>query len=248
MSEPDAYGELYAAQYARGSFETRLIGVRRGHVLRWLEHYEAERVLEVGCGLEPLFVHYGAFHTWRTVEPVPEFAARARELAVGNARVAVDEGYLEDRADALSSEAFDFIVVSGLLHEVPDQSRLLAALRTLCGAETVVHFNVPNMRSFHRLLAVEMGLIGDMSETSDMDRAFGHYGRFDRDHLNDVLRGAGFRVLESGSYFVKPFTHDQMDALLATNVFPSSLIEGLDRMTKYMPEHGCELYANARRA
>lgn len=242
------YAKRYGAQYEERSFETVLIGVRRRHVLKWLERYGARRVLEVGCGLEPLFGHYEQFDAWGIVEPIAEFASRARERAAGNAAIKIWEGYLEEQTEAIDSERFDFIIVSGLVHEVPDPLRLLSAVHSLCSEATVVHLNVPNALSFHRLLAREMRLIEDVFEPSEMDRAFGHYSRFDRDQFLELLRQAGFRVLEAGTYFIKPFTHDQMDAILRTGVFPPSLIEGLDRMTRYMPEHGCELFANVRQA
>jgi SAM-dependent methyltransferase len=248
LTDLEAYAKRYAAQYSERSFETLLIAIRRRHVLHWLARYGARRVLEVGCGLEPLFSHHTDFDTWRIVEPIAEFAGRARELAVGDDRIEVWEGYVEEQTDVLADESLDFVIVSGLLHEVRDPLRLLEAVRSLCGDTTIVHVNVPNMLSFHRLLALEMGLIADVYETSKMDRAFGHLGRFDHERFINLLAEASFRVAESGTYFVKPFTHDQMDAILRTGAFPPSLTDGLDRMTKYMPDHGCELYANARRA
>lgn len=54
--------------------------------------------------------------------------------------------------------------------------------------------------------------------------------------------GAGLRVLERGSYFVKPFTHAQMEACLENGILSEKLLDGLDRMTKYMPELGAEIY------
>ena len=248
MSNPERYAQRYAAQYAEGSFETVMVAVRRRHVLQWLTYYGARRILEVGCGLEPLFTHYDDFDAWRVVEPIAGFAARARQLAGADGRTKVWHGYIEEQRETLAEERFDFIVVSGVLHEVLDPVRLLEAVHSLCADGTAVHVNVPNMLSFHRLLAVEMGLIGDIFETSEMDCAFGHYGRFDHGRLTELLEGTGFRVTESGTYFVKPFTHNQMDAILRIDAFPPSLIGGLDRMTKYMPDHGCELYANARKA
>jgi SAM-dependent methyltransferase len=242
------YAKRYAAQYENESFETVLVAVRRRHVLHWLGHFGARRILEVGCGLEPLFAHCNDFDLWRVVEPVAAFADRARELAGDDRRIEVAEGFLEELTDPLADETFDLIVVSGLMHEIDDPARLLAAVRSLCAETTVAHFNVPNMLSFHRLLALEMGLIDDVSAPSAMDTEFGRPRRFDLGRLVGLLEEAGFMVLESGTYFVKPFTHEQMDAIRRTGAFPDTLIEGLDRMTKYMPEHGCELYANARRA
>lgn len=248
MSDLERYAKHYSAQYADESFETRLVAVRRQHVLRWLEAHDARRVLEVGCGLEPLFRHYQAFDAWRIIEPVPDFAGHARDLAEDDHRIQVLEGFLEGQSPAIADEDLDFIVVSGVVHSAPDPGRLLDAVHLLCGQSTIAHFSVPNVLSFHRLLALEMGLIGDVFEPSEMDRAYGHHTRFDRHRFVDMLEVAGFRVVESGTYFVKPFTHDQMDAILGTGAFPPSLIEGLDRMTRYMPEHGCELYANVRKA
>ncbi len=247
MTNLERYRKRYAAQYENQSFETILVGVRRRHVLRWLERYRAQRVLEVGCGLEPLFAHCENFSAWWVVEPINEFAEGARGLAAGDGRVGVLEGTVEEQSGALAAESFDFVVVSSLLHEVPDPMRLLKTVRGFCAPDTVVHLNVPNALSFHRLLAVEMGLIADVSEPSERDRAFGHPAHFDRAQLTRLLEDAGFGVLESGTFFVKPFTHDQMDAILRTGAFPESLVEGLDRMTRHVPQHGCELYANARK-
>ncbi len=248
MTDLEAYAKRYTAQYGERSFETLLVAVRRQHVLQWLAHYSARRILEVGCGLEPLFSHYGEFDTLRIVEPIADFARRAAELAAGDARIKVWQGCLEEQTGVLAGEDLDFIVVSGLLHEVRDPLRLLEAVRSLCGDTTIVHVNVPNMLSFHRLLAVEMGLIADVFETSEMDRAFGHHGRFDHERFIELLATANFQITESGTYFIKPFTHEQMDTILRTGAFPPSLIDGLDRMIKYMPDHGCELYANVRPA
>ena len=247
MTDSGSYAERYAAQYAAGSFETRLVAIRRRQVVHWLARYRARRILEVGCGLEPLFDHYRDFDAWRIVEPVSDFTARARQRAGADQRITVWDGYLEERTELLADDDLDFIIVSCLLHEVSEPRALLDAVRSLCMNATIVHVTVPNMLSFHRLLALEMGLIADVFETSEMDRTFGHHGRFDQERLTELLRAAGFSITESGTYFVKPFTHTQMDAILRTGAFPPSLIAGLEQMTKYMPAHGCELYANVRK-
>jgi SAM-dependent methyltransferase len=247
LTDLERYRERYAAQYDEQSFETILVGVRRRHVLSWLERHRARRVLEVGCGLEPLFAHCEEFNSWDVIEPIPDFADRARELAAGDRRVRVLNGRVEDQVAMLVGETFDFIIISSLLHELAEPTQLLDALRSLCAQETLAHFNVPNALSFHRLLAVEMGVIPDVFEPSKRDQAFGHRTCFDGEKLAHLLQDAGFRVVDSGSYFVKPFSHDQMDAVLATGVFPPSLIDGLDRITRHMPQHGCELYANVRK-
>ena len=45
-----------------------------------------------------------------------------------------------------------------------------------------------------------------------------------------------------GSYFVKPFTHKQMENLLKEGIINEKIIDGLNGMTKYMPNLGSEIY------
>src|SRR5205814_3065939 len=104
-------------------------------------------------------------------------------------------------------------------HEVPVARVLLRAVHDVGDERTVVHVNVPNVRSFHRLLALEGGLIEDVFEPSEMERRFGRHDRFDAVSLQALLESEGFRPFAIGTYFVKPFTHAQMDAVLASPAF-----------------------------
>lgn len=241
------YDRHYAAQYAEDQFETILVGIRRRRVLDSILPHGPRRVLEVGCGMEPLFSFYDSFELHTVVEPSPQFVENARQLAGADERVEIVAGTLEERADSLSDREFDSVVVSSLLHEVPDARALLRAVRCVCGADTVVHVNVPNVRSFHRLLAVEAGLIDDVFEPSEMERRFGRHDRFDAHSLRALLESEGFGAFASGTYFVKPFTHSQMDALLSSPAFDrDALLRGLDGMIKHMPDLGCELFSDLR--
>lgn len=245
--ESDRYEADYVSSTSDG-FEGALVAIRRRQVLSSLARYGGRRVLEVGCGLEPVFCHAADFDAWVTVEPVPAFAEGASALAAEDPRVEVLEAYVEDRDLELAGRGFDFIVVSSLLHEVARPERVLEVLASLCRPETTVHFSVPNALSFHRLLAVEMGLIDDVHARSSLDERFGHRPPVDRGGLIELLAQAGFEAIESGSYFVKPFTHEQMNFLLGTKAFPDSLLQGLEGIVRFMPEHGCEVFANVRRA
>lgn len=243
--QPASYARDYHQQYENQSFETILVRYRRERVLASLRAHPHAHVLEIGCGLDPLFAACDDAERFTVVESVPEFvaAARARE----DARVHVIEGYFEQEVEALEARRpFDFIVCSSLLHEVPDADTLAAAIRSVCDPQTVVHFNVPNMRSFHRLLAYEMGLIESVFEKSDMEKKFGRHTRYDLEGVRALLGRHGFREIESGTYFVKPFTHGQMEHLLGSGEFAPSLLDGLSRMVAYMPELGCELYVDVR--
>lgn len=240
------YARNYLDQYAHGEFETVIARVRRDKVVAAAKKYRHRTILEVGCGYEPLFPHVSDYDEYWVVEPLAEAAAAARHHAAASDHLRVIEGFLESVHDRLPAE-IDFIAVSSLLHEVADPAELLRALRAHCGPETVVHINVPNVRSFHRLLALEAGLIGDLFEKSATEERFQRQTRFDREKLWGFMQDNGFTVLEGETYFIKPFTHGQMEQMLAAGIIDLSLIEALDRMVRYMPDLGAEMYVNARR-
>lgn len=241
------YREKYAAQYAGGPgwFETVMVEARRRQVVATAARHPHRRLLEVGSGLEPLLLHLPAVEAYTLVEPVPEFCARARALAGEGRRVRVHQGYLEEVAAELGQD-FDLIVVSSLLHEVPEPTRLLEAVRGLCAPQTVVHVNVPNVRSLHRVLALEMGLIGQLSEPSEMERRFGRHTRFDRQSLVSSVEAAGFEVLRFTTYFFKPFAHAQMEALFDSGIVDRSALGAFERLGEQFPEHGAEMLVEVR--
>lgn len=249
MADTNDYSAHYREQYQHESFEKVLVGIRRREVIASVAAYRRGRVVEVGCGLEPLFPFIGDFGTFTVIEPVPEFAEAAREQASDDPRIVVREGFIEDIAADIAKEgAPDLVIVSSLLHEVANPTSLLHAIRELCGAGTVAHFNVPNIRSFHRLLAVEMGIIPTVFTQSDLEARFDRRTQYDAASLAATVTEAGFHVLDSGSYFIKPFTHDQMQRLLAHGIIDTKAIEGLRGMARHIPALGAEIYVNVARA
>jgi SAM-dependent methyltransferase len=247
MTDINRYTSEYRRHYEEESFELYVIAARRQQVLHSVRRYRHENILEVGCGLEPFFQCLEDYKTYTVVEPSEEFVRHARRCAEARANVVVVQGYLEDVAERLRRQAsFDFIIVSSLLHEVPDPSRLLQAVRGVCGPATSVHINVPNVYSFHRLLALEMGLIQSLFEPSATEMRFQRHTRFDREALLKVVGENGFRVLRFETYLIKPFTNDQMAQLLERGIVTPKTIDALGAMAKYLPEMGCEMFLEAR--
>lgn len=240
----DHYLKEYEKQYTGVEwFEKTLVAARRRRVLESAARHASTRVLEIGCGMESLISRWPEFESFTIIEPVEDFCRRAQDAAPQGKNVAIFNGYLEAQTDALQKRApFDLIVASSLLHEVPDPRKFLETLATLCSNKTVVHLNVPNVRSFHRLLALEMGEIHDLFEMSEMETRFGRTTRFDRSTLESMVLDAGFASRHFETYFVKPFTHRQMEQLIDSNILPTSVIGALDRMAQYMPDLGCEMF------
>jgi 2-polyprenyl-3-methyl-5-hydroxy-6-metoxy-1,4-benzoquinol methylase len=238
----------YEQAYVCSDFEAVQARLRKRQLLTTLDAWRPRNVLEVGCADDPLFTHWPAFERFVVVEPGASFARAARRAAQDDARVRIVEATLEDAATALRGETFDAVIASGLLHEVPDAVALLRALAAVCAPHTRLHLNVPNARSLHRLLALEMGLIGDLFERSDNQRRLQQPRTFDQERLAALCRETGFEVTEQGSYFVKPFTHAQMARLQSIDLLDERMLDGLWGLEKHLPGLGSEIFVHLRRS
>lgn len=237
----------YVAQYRALPFESLQLAFRRRRVLERIAVHAPSRLLEIGCGESPLFTDLPGLETV-VVEPAGAFAENARRLAGGRPEVSVVEDYAEHLTAGSLGGPFDMVVVSCVLHEVPDPQLLLSAVRGLCAPAGVVHVNVPSARSLHRLLAVAMGLIADVATPSDTQRTMQQRGVYDSAALDAELVRAGFAVEARGSILVKPFTHAQMQQLVDQDFLTPRMLDGLDVLAQMLPDLGSELWVDARPA
>ena len=234
----------YGTRYRDLPFEPLQAAYRRRRVLAQVALHRPARLLEVGCGEAPLFLDLPGQETV-VVEPTAVFAENARGLAEGRTGVTVVEALLEEAPEAALGAPFDMVVVSGLLHEVPDPLQLLRSVHRTCGPGGVVHVNVPSAGSLHRLLAVAMGVIPDVATVSDTQRLLQQRAVYDVAGLERELSAAGFRVRTRGSILVKPFTHAQMQRLVDDGFLTTAMLDGLDRLTELLPDLGSEIWVDA---
>lgn len=243
MKDITAYEQFFGRD--EQGFEKYQVYFRRKKVIELFNKYEHLSVLEIGCGLEPQFSYldFEGVERYTVVEPVTEFCKKA--LQEDNAdKITLINDFLEN---VESDEKYSLIICSSLLHEVEDQVKLLKKIYDMCDEKSIVHINVPNAKSFHRLLAKEMGLIQDEHDFSNRDVWRQHTRVFDMETLKGLLNYCGFEIVDSGSYFVKPFTHDQMMKCLDAEIISNELIMGLEAMTKYMPNLGSDIYCDVRK-
>jgi 2-polyprenyl-3-methyl-5-hydroxy-6-metoxy-1,4-benzoquinol methylase len=241
----DRYQSDYVASYG---FERHMVRYRRRQILGLISQVPHRRILEVGCGLDSLVRHVGDFETFDIVEPASMFAAHARAFTAERGGISVHEATLEQAAMRLSGKRFDFIVVSSLIHEVPAPLEVLSAARGLCQDDTIVHVNVPNARSLHNRIAVKMGLIPDLYARSALAEQMQRTSTFDSERLAAVAREAGFAVVSSGSYFLKPFTHGQLHRMLEENIIDERVLDALFDVNDEFTDMGAEIYVNLRKA
>lgn len=126
---------------------------------------------------------------------------------------------------------------------------LLHDIGLLCHPETVVHVNVPNAMSLHRLLAKEMQVIQDVHQMSKSNIKLQQHNVFDMDSLKQLVECENYQIMDAGSYFLKPFTHHQMQQCMDLNILNDDILDALDSICgSYMKELGSEIYVNMRLA
>lgn len=234
--------ELYRNNYIDLPFENILRGYRKRNIFEKLKKYPHSRFLEVGCGPEPLFLDFSDYDQMTVVEPCKAFYERAVKLAESNSKIQIINNIIENSIGILKQEIFDFIVIGGFLHEINDPVAVLQAIGKICSGRTVVYSFVPNANSFHRLLAFQMGIIKSIYQKSEHDKLFQRQTVFDSETFSKLFINQGFEIIESGSYFIKPFTHYQMGELLKKGIIDKCCLEGLSKMTELLPEMGAELF------
>ena len=240
----------YQVQYSKHPYENYQIQFRKRKFLSIIEKYKHDTILEVGCGYSSIFKDLQKFKTMVVVEPNEVFCAQAIKDSDESGRdgIIIVNDLLENAGKELSKFEFDFIIISCLFHEIHDQRKFLSALHPICSNKTVVHISVPNARSFHRLLAVQMGLIEDEKTMSPNNIRFQQNCVFDIESLEQIILASGFILLESGSYSIKPFTHLQMQKMIDCGHLTPQMLEGLYKMEKFLPGMGSEIYVNIKNA
>jgi len=237
--------EHYTEEYNKHNFEDIQVQFRKKEILKHYYEFNPSIVLEIGCGMNPFFLENIKFDKYVVVEPSKFFSENANKLK-NSPNIFILNDYLENIIDDISTEKFDLIILSGLLHEIMDINSFIKKIKCLVHEKTIIHINVPNAKSLHRILAYESGLIKSCFDMSDANLKLQQHRVFDMCSLIKLVEDEGFKVLSSGSYFIKPFTHEQMYNILNRKIIDSKVIEGFNNLIKYLPEYGSEIYVNIK--
>lgn len=247
----------YAARHDSAlDFETVCLAARQQHNLAQVQALQPATVLEVGCGPELLSLAAFAqqpnrIARWVAVEPAGRWAEAASAVAQGEPRLSVVHDYIE-RADAAlgalwpAGASADLVIVSGVIHETAEPEALLqASLRWLRpGGHLLV--SVPNAWSFHRLLAVQMGLAEAPEALSERNRLLGQPRVYRPHDLRELVVGTlGLQEVSLDGYLFKPFTHAQMASLLPS--LGEHGAQGLIELGRQFPLQGAEIALLARK-
>jgi 2-polyprenyl-3-methyl-5-hydroxy-6-metoxy-1,4-benzoquinol methylase len=125
---------------------------------------------------------------------------------------------------------YDHVVATCVMHHLQDPQRFLADARRCLGPSGLLHLSMPNPRSLHRLLALEMGVIDSTHVLSERDRTFGVRHIFDIADVAPLGQRVGLRLVHHEGLVAKPLTNGQMADL------PVEVLDGLEGLARYVPE------------
>jgi 2-polyprenyl-3-methyl-5-hydroxy-6-metoxy-1,4-benzoquinol methylase len=230
----------YRKNYYQLPFERRMEVIRRGEILQVLSVYSYKSILEIGCGYSTI-ANYLDINSKKVtiIEPDKHFALKAKREQPS---VNVINNFFE-KTEPIQN--IDLIIISCLLHEIQNIELFIEHLKKFCQEETLVHVNVPNGHSFHRLLAVEMGLLENAVQPTNTQ--FLMQQKREAYTMNTLIKtfiDQGFYVLEKGGYFIKTNTHEQLEQMFDKGIIDQSFLDALSTLGREFPENAAEIFAN----
>jgi 2-polyprenyl-3-methyl-5-hydroxy-6-metoxy-1,4-benzoquinol methylase len=186
-----------------------------------------DRVLEAGAATGLMTAALaGAGADVVALDRSPEYLARLEARGLPGVRTTV----CDLDADALPTGPFDHVVATNLLHELADPGAFLERCAAVLASHGLVHVSVPNPTSLHRLVAMEMGLLGDLNELSARAEGLSTRRMLDAATLRTLAAGAGLDVLAATGVVCKPLPNSLMETL------PPDVLDGLDRVSHRVPD------------
>ncbi|MFZ2956833.1 MAG: methyltransferase domain-containing protein [Candidatus Ozemobacteraceae bacterium] len=138
--------------------------------------------------------------------------------------------------DFSTDEKFSDIVLTDSLEHVDDPVQTLS----LCGKWLAqgghLHIIVPNALSLHRLIGVEMGFLETPYHFNQNDVGSGHRRVYDTTLIRHDISAARLAISRMEPIQCKPFTDTQ------SQQFSIPYIEALDKIARFFPDNGAEIY------
>jgi len=136
-----------------------------------------------------------------------------------------------------TAEKYDTIIMSHVLEHIESPDLVLSKIYNWLHPDGVFLVSVPNAKSIHRMVAVEMGLLKSVYELNARDHELGHYRVYDMDTLKIHVREAGFTVKDAGGIFLKPVSNAQIE-----QNWTQEMILGFYKAGKLFSENCAEIF------
>jgi SAM-dependent methyltransferase len=127
----------------------------------------------------------------------------------------------------------DVILGNHVLEHVDDPVKVLGKTRGWLKETGCAIFSVPNAKSLHRRIGVEMKKLKTIYELNENDDLIGHQRIYDQKSLLRDVTSAGYEIVESGGYDLKLVSQKQMSDL------SQDLIKAIFQVSRHCPPDIC---------
>lgn len=150
------------------------------------------------------------------------------------------KGYVSLFEEFEPQETFDNIIMSHVLEHVENPVAILKRCKKWKRFGGVILAAVPNSGSLHRLAGVKLGMIDAASQLHGGDLKIGHRRVYSMESFVDDFRKAGFSIIKTGGYWLKPISNSQIE-----KNWSDDLIQAYMEMGENFPEIACNIYVVA---
>lgn len=206
---------------------------------------ESSIVLEIGPGFTPIADKLKHFGSYVGVEPgeLPFNTLVSRFSS--DSRIRIHQNTFGEMKNKLEHSSFDVIVSSSVLGEGGiNPTDFLNQLGALMKPGSFAYINVANKRSMHRIIGKEAGYLQALGDLSPRQSNLGVRELYDLPGLINAVTSSieGAVVVKSGSFLIKPFTHEQLSSALQDGIIGEDVVEALYQISSFFPDAGAELY------
>jgi len=138
--------------------------------------------------------------------------------------------------DFYTEEKFDTIILNHVLEHIAEPVPLLKQILQWLAPGGKFIVGVPNARSFHRMVAVKMGLLESIYSLNERDLQLGHERVYDMDLLKEQLKAAGFNISHETGVFLKFLANSQIEQW-----FSQEMTQAFYELGKDFPELCAEI-------
>lgn len=216
-------------------------------ILNRIPSEKFESVLEIGPGLNSCVQYLQDFGRAMVLEPIEAIRI---ELAVSYSNfsaVNLSAATLEEYAHGSIALEHSLVVLSSVLHEIPEVDLAMQNLNSVIVRNGYVVVVVPNNRSLHRLLGVELGYLAEASELTATEVSMQQFRNFSCETLSHLFEKHNFEIVFIETSFIKPLTHQQMQEHLASGAMNDSTLEWLYTISNTLPNLGSEIFMIAKK-
>lgn len=139
--------------------------------------------------------------------------------------------------DFKSEIKYDNIVLTHVLEHIDDRISLLEKIKNEWLSDKGVIFIVcPNANAASRQIAVEMGLIKNVTDVTESEKKHGHTITYTLDKLKEEVGKSGLDIVYSGGIFFKALANFQWDQVISQNIVTKEYLDACYKLGKKYPD------------